>query len=486
MILTDLFESQEIHGRSKLDNVLGRCIELLHDKRQANPGKYGKVAACIIDHKNRKVFGINSPGPNGTRKHAERVAIDKYHERYGKILPGAIVVTTLSPCNRDMVERDGPSCQDLLLQNGIEKVYSGYMDPSQHSEHPFTEEVTENDDLWRICKELSDSFVHDDLTEDEHEPGAAGIILYAEDTGRYGLQQRSDTINDPGVWAAWGGGRESGESLAQCARRELAEESGYTGPVKLKPLDQNHKYATFVGVVPSEFDPRPCDEWKDFCWVEAGNWPSPLHPGVAKALGNISVNEAFNQPYKTKSEKSEYGDVDVLAKLPDGTNLSIMFNNQGDDEWQVEFYRNNSQEVTGEGDAQRVFATVLTSMQKFIKKYKPWRLTFSANKDVQPGQNSESRAKLYNRLVQRYSKAWGYEEYSEDHGDQITYELTRLKQGVAENFADGRHPEDKGDSKRHGIPKKASLAQLDKIGHGSGRKAQLARWQANMRRGRAK
>ena len=149
---------------------------------------------------------------------------------------------------------------------------------------------------------------------------------------------------------------------------------------------------------------------------------------------DVRVWEAFDRPYKTKTEKSEYGDVDMLARLPDGTNLSIMFNNQGDDEWQVEFYRNNSQEVTGEGDAQRVFATVLTSMQKFIKKYKPWRLTFSANKDVQPGQNSESRAKLYNRLVQRYATAWGYEEYSEDHGDQITYELTRLKPSVAEGL----------------------------------------------------
>jgi GNAT superfamily N-acetyltransferase len=151
---------------------------------------------------------------------------------------------------------------------------------------------------------------------------------------------------------------------------------------------------------------------------------------------DVRVWEAFDNPYKTKTEKSEYGDVDMLAKLPDGTNLSIMFNNQGDDEWQVEFYRNNSQEVTGEGDAQRVFATVLTSMQKFIKKYKPWRLTFSANKDVQPGQNSESRAKLYNRLVQRYAAAWGYEEYAEDHGDQITYELTQLKPAVAEEQLD--------------------------------------------------
>jgi len=57
---------------------------------------------------------------------------------------------------------------------------------------------------------------------------------------------------------------------------------------------------------------------------------------------------------------------------------------------------------------------------------------------------------------------------------------------LEENFADGRNPQDKGDSKRYGIPKKATLSQLDKIGKGSGRKAQLARWQANMRRGRDK
>jgi hypothetical protein len=60
------------------------------------------------------------------------------------------------------------------------------------------------------------------------------------------------------------------------------------------------------------------------------------------------------------------------------------------------------------------------------------------------------------------------------------------QQGIGENFADGKNPQDKGDSKRHGIPKRASLSSLDKIGRGSGRKAQLARWQANMRRGKDK
>jgi hypothetical protein len=161
---------------------------------------------------------------------------------------------------------------------------------------------------------------------------------------------------------------------------------------------------------------------------------------------NEFITEAFDQPYKGKWEKSEYGDVDLNTKLPDGTNLSIMFNNQQDDEGnevvQVEFYRNNSQEVTGEGDAQRIFATVLNAIQKYIKKYKPSKLSFSASKATdptiyyepdQPQPNPESRAKLYDRLVQRYARAWGYRAFRADTGDLVIYELSRLKQqGVAE------------------------------------------------------
>ena len=61
-----------------------------------------------------------------------------------------------------------------------------------------------------------------------------------------------------------------------------------------------------------------------------------------------------------------------------------------------------------------------------------------------------------------------------------------LKKKVGENFADGKGPGRPGDSQRHGIPKKASIAQLEKASHADGRKGQLARWQLNMRRGKEK
>jgi hypothetical protein len=60
------------------------------------------------------------------------------------------------------------------------------------------------------------------------------------------------------------------------------------------------------------------------------------------------------------------------------------------------------------------------------------------------------------------------------------------KKPVEENFADGKGPGRPGDSQRHGIPKGATMAQLEKAAKAPGRKGQLARWQLNMRRGKKK
>ena len=79
----------------------------------------------------------------------------------------------------------------------------------------------------------------------------------------------------------------------------------------------------------------------------------------------------------------------------------------------------------------------LPATQQYVKKYKPVKLFFSASKDnwAKQQQNSESRAKLYDRLVQRYSKAWGYRAFRADNGDLVMYELSRIKKPVAESEA---------------------------------------------------
>ena len=58
---------------------------------------------------------------------------------------------------------------------------------------------------------------------------------------------------------------------------------------------------------------------------------------------------------------------------------------------------------------------------------------------------------------------------------------------LEENFADGRHPEDKGDSKRYHVPTKGSVSSLRNFAKGHhGRAAQLAHWMANMKSGHKK
>jgi 5'(3')-deoxyribonucleotidase len=73
-----------------------------------------------------------------------------------------------------------------------------------------------------------------------------------------------------------------------------------------------------------------------------------------------------------------------------------------------------------------------------------------------------------------------------DYYDLLNKLETTPKKKFGENFADGKGPGRPGDSQRHGIPKGATISQLEKASHATGRKGQLARWQLNMRRGKKK
>jgi pyrimidine deaminase RibD-like protein len=83
-----------------------------------------------------------------------------------------------------------------------------------------------------------------------------------------------------------------------------------------------------------------------------------------------------------------------------------------------------------------------------------------------------------------------YVPVESDDDDEETYDqhMARInkERTMAENFADGKGPGRPGDSQRHGIPKGATMAELQKASHSKGRKGQLARWQINMRKGKKK
>jgi len=148
------------------------------------------------------------------------------------------------------------------------------------------------------------------------------------------------------------------------------------------------------------------------------------------------IVEAFDKPYAFNWSRGDHGDYDIFIKLPDGSPLNIAFNHEGDDGWHVAFDRGHSQEVTGEGDAQRIFATVLYAIQQFIGKEHPDKVYFSASKQVESGQNSESRSNLYSRMVKRYASSLGYDAVIDDFGrDSVMYILNK-KQDVAEGTAD--------------------------------------------------
>jgi GNAT superfamily N-acetyltransferase len=163
--------------------------------------------------------------------------------------------------------------------------------------------------------------------------------------------------------------------------------------------------------------------------------PSDSQTADGRAFWNKiheNITEAFDNPYAYNWSRGDHGDYDVFVKLPDGSPLNIAFNHEGDDGWHVAFDRGHSQEVTGEGDAQRIFATVLHAIQQFIGKEHPDKVYFSASKKVEPGQNSESRANLYSRMVKRYASALGYDAVIDDFGrDSVMYILNK-KQTVAE------------------------------------------------------
>lgn len=154
----------KITNAPKLDVILAKCCELVLNKQRKDGEYWGMVGACVLDMKNRAVYGVNHEMPDGTRSHAERVAIDNYNKKYGDLQSGSIIITTLSPCSDDMDERYGESCTELINNSGVHKVYCGYQDPTQIDSEAYLHKQfhcmeSRNKKLVELCKRMAGTFL---------------------------------------------------------------------------------------------------------------------------------------------------------------------------------------------------------------------------------------------------------------------------------------------------------------------------------------
>lgn len=113
-----------------------------------------------------------------------------------------------------------------------------------------------------------------------------------------------------------------------------------------------------------------------------------------------------------------FGPKELHARAYDrqGNYIDINFVPVRDNITDIEFSRNDSFDVTGGGDASRVFATVIEATKRYLQNYRPPAIVFSGK--------TGSRGKLYQRLVNRFASEFGYRQvdtskYSDKARQQI-------------------------------------------------------------------
>jgi pyrimidine deaminase RibD-like protein len=202
----------EISNYDKLDTILSRLCKLV-ERGQESEKDYGMVAACVLDPSNRVVAGLNYPGKDGLRVHAERAAMEAYNKKHGDVPEGSIIITTLSPCNEDGTDmarhRYGSSCTDYINQTVIKKVYCGYIDPSQTDDtRQFNLMETSDKSIRQQCKQFADTFLDNKITEARRKKKKKKSALYGPGPyGLYGVDSGYSGVGDGGVEENFADGR---------------------------------------------------------------------------------------------------------------------------------------------------------------------------------------------------------------------------------------------------------------------------------------
>ena len=164
--------------RQELDLILLKLCKMVTNGQKSDPEYHGMVAACVVDRRGHGVASTSTQEEN-LWHHAERNALEKYKNLHGEVPHDAVIVTTLSPCNSAMKDRDGNSCTDIINYYNVKRVYCGYIDPTQDNHlEEFAVVKTHNPEIESVCKDLADTFLKDRTDEnfaDGKKPGRKGL-----------------------------------------------------------------------------------------------------------------------------------------------------------------------------------------------------------------------------------------------------------------------------------------------------------------------
>ena len=122
-----------------------------------------------------------------------------------------------------------------------------------------------------------------------------GVVVVKE--GKVLLGKRINA-HGAGTWAFPGGHLEHKETIAECALRELSEETGLKGlslqfgPWTNDVIDEKHYVTLFVFIDHFEGDvhlkePHKCQEWK---WYDWNDLPSPLFPSIRSLILTMGID----------------------------------------------------------------------------------------------------------------------------------------------------------------------------------------------------
>lgn len=152
-----------------LKRALGHLFNHWMDER------VGLVAAALVDG-GKEVYATSVLNADGIWKHAERNALEQFVATYGKPGPGAVMLSTLSPCIRaagsgdhygdqkNAARRQDESCSDLLKRHGINTIGFGTLDSedandkSSYTDLEFNVVDIRDPTVLGTCKALNDMF----------------------------------------------------------------------------------------------------------------------------------------------------------------------------------------------------------------------------------------------------------------------------------------------------------------------------------------